>query len=130
VIYEWLPIKCSFCKMFGHSLEACRKKDTQRQEWRVRVPQAHQEQQAQPAPKVPNAHLELQAQPTPMVPPAGEDGFQRVTRHVIRRAVENAVDQVGVQSRSNSFQILIEQEGLHSDGVITEEGGRDPTPNG
>jgi len=40
VQYEWLPIKCTYCKMFGHSHEDCRKKDPQRKEWRVRAPLA------------------------------------------------------------------------------------------
>ena len=35
VIYEWLPTKCSYCKMYGHTHEICRKKPTPRQEWRV-----------------------------------------------------------------------------------------------
>ncbi|KAJ8420948.1 hypothetical protein Cgig2_017687 [Carnegiea gigantea] len=30
VKYEWLPIKCTNCGMFGHTQEDCRKKDTQR----------------------------------------------------------------------------------------------------
>jgi len=47
VHYKWLPIKCTYYKMFGHSLEDCRKKDPQRKEWRVRIAPAQQDQPAQ-----------------------------------------------------------------------------------
>ena len=67
--YEWLPIKCTYCKMFGHSLEDCRKKDPQRKEWRVRITPAQQDQTAQQASIT--SHEE-------------EEGFQLVTRHVTR----------------------------------------------
>ena len=69
VHYEWLPIKCTHCKMFGHSLEDCRKKDPQRREWRVRTAPVLQDQPAQ--------HDSID-------PHEGEDGFQLVTRHVTR----------------------------------------------
>ena len=43
VMYEWLPIKCTHCRMFGHTQDVCRKKDTQRKELRVREhPQNHE----------------------------------------------------------------------------------------
>jgi len=38
VIYEWLPIKCDKCKIFGHTQEQCRKQENQRKEWRVKAP--------------------------------------------------------------------------------------------
>ena len=34
VEYEWKPTKCTFCKMFGHTEEECRKKPPPRTEWR------------------------------------------------------------------------------------------------
>ncbi|KAJ8423588.1 hypothetical protein Cgig2_009242 [Carnegiea gigantea] len=34
VEYEWKPSKCTFCKMFGHTDEECRKKPIPRAEWR------------------------------------------------------------------------------------------------
>ncbi|KAJ8419297.1 hypothetical protein Cgig2_013320 [Carnegiea gigantea] len=37
VHYEWLPIKCTYCKMFGHTQELCKKNDTSRKEWRVKT---------------------------------------------------------------------------------------------
>ena len=36
VLYEWIPLKCSHCKMFAHTTDHCRKKEPQRREWRVR----------------------------------------------------------------------------------------------
>ncbi|KAJ8423616.1 hypothetical protein Cgig2_015705 [Carnegiea gigantea] len=32
--YEWLPIKCLHCRMFGHVKDQCRKKSRTRMEWR------------------------------------------------------------------------------------------------
>ncbi|KAJ8420990.1 hypothetical protein Cgig2_010629 [Carnegiea gigantea] len=34
VEYEWKPLKCNHCKMFGHIEEECRKKVKTRREWR------------------------------------------------------------------------------------------------
>jgi len=32
VHYEWIPIKCSHCRMFGHIVDHCKKKEPQRRE--------------------------------------------------------------------------------------------------
>ena len=34
VEYEWKPIRCDFCKMYGHLKDDCRKKPKTRTEWR------------------------------------------------------------------------------------------------
>ena len=34
VTYEWIPIKCTHCKMLGHTEEVCKKKRVIRTEWR------------------------------------------------------------------------------------------------
>ena len=34
VHYEWKPIKCNHCKMFGLEVTTCRKKGGARTEWR------------------------------------------------------------------------------------------------
>lgn len=34
VKYEWLPLKCTHCQMFGHKEEHCKKKKGTRREWR------------------------------------------------------------------------------------------------
>ncbi|KAJ8424407.1 hypothetical protein Cgig2_031782 [Carnegiea gigantea] len=34
VRYEWLPLKCTHCHMFGHEETTCKKKGTIRKEWR------------------------------------------------------------------------------------------------
>ena len=35
VIFEWKPIKCNHCHLFGHEVSKCRKKQGNRKEWRV-----------------------------------------------------------------------------------------------
>ncbi|KAJ8423966.1 hypothetical protein Cgig2_008585 [Carnegiea gigantea] len=35
VKYEWQPMKCDLCSMYGHIEEECRKKKVVKQEWRV-----------------------------------------------------------------------------------------------
>ena len=72
VKYEWLPINCSHCRMFGHTQDVYRKKDTQKKEWRVRVQLEHQE------------HHEQQEQREPQ---DREEGFQRATKHSLRKPV-------------------------------------------
>jgi len=37
VEYEWKPIKCHHCKMFGHNEMDCKKKANARKEWRRKV---------------------------------------------------------------------------------------------
>ncbi|KAJ8436173.1 hypothetical protein Cgig2_034201 [Carnegiea gigantea] len=34
VVYEWKPVKCANCHMYGHEEQVCRKKDGVRMEWR------------------------------------------------------------------------------------------------
>ncbi|KAJ8433396.1 hypothetical protein Cgig2_028996 [Carnegiea gigantea] len=34
VVYEWKPVKCSHCHMFGHKEPVCKKKNVVRKEWR------------------------------------------------------------------------------------------------
>jgi len=116
VQYEWLPIKCTYCKMFGHSHEDCGKKDPQRKEWRVRAPPPTQQDQ--------------QALQTPPVLPEGEDEFQIVTRHITRRVVDREVEHAVEHISIKSFQTLSEQESVHNERVILNEGGRGSPPNG
>ncbi|KAJ8429748.1 hypothetical protein Cgig2_031566 [Carnegiea gigantea] len=35
VSHEWIPHKCSHCKMYGHEVSSCTKKGIARKEWRV-----------------------------------------------------------------------------------------------
>ncbi|KAJ8439192.1 LOW QUALITY PROTEIN: hypothetical protein Cgig2_003405 [Carnegiea gigantea] len=56
VKYEWLPLKCNHCNMFGHLENDCRKKKAGRQEWRPVTTTNHdpeqsslQQQQHQPS---------------------------------------------------------------------------------
>ena len=41
--YEWKPLKCGHCKMFGHHGDDCRRKPQATQEWRPIIRQAPQE---------------------------------------------------------------------------------------
>jgi len=34
VVYEWKPVKCAHCHMYGHEEQVCRKKNGVRMEWR------------------------------------------------------------------------------------------------
>ena len=43
VKFEWQPSKCTHCGMYGHLEEVCRKKHTQRKEWRRVQPDPQQE---------------------------------------------------------------------------------------
>ena len=48
VVYEWKPIQCTHCKMFGHTGEDCRNRVPYRQEWRaITTQRATQDQQNQ-----------------------------------------------------------------------------------
>ena len=38
VKYEWLPVKCKHCGMFGHEESICKKKEGSRKEWRSVAP--------------------------------------------------------------------------------------------
>ncbi|KAJ8419566.1 LOW QUALITY PROTEIN: hypothetical protein Cgig2_004597 [Carnegiea gigantea] len=47
--YEWLPLKCTRCHMFGHEEVVCKKKKVIRQEWReVQQHPSDEERQIQP----------------------------------------------------------------------------------
>jgi len=49
VHYEWKPIKCTHCKMFGHEEIHCKKKGSTRTEWRsVQKPNPTRENIVQP----------------------------------------------------------------------------------
>jgi len=45
VEYEWKPIKCQHCRMYGHKEEECRKKTNTRKEWRKVPMQTEQERE-------------------------------------------------------------------------------------
>ena len=43
--YEWKPIKCHHCRIYGHKDEECRKKPNVRKEWRRKPAQPIQERE-------------------------------------------------------------------------------------
>ncbi|KAJ8422260.1 hypothetical protein Cgig2_029103 [Carnegiea gigantea] len=74
VSYEWLPLKCSHCKIFGHIQENCRAKTHQEMEWRVRSKEIQEEQ---------NQTLEKAGS-------RGDNDFQLATKHITRHYVSRA----------------------------------------
>ena len=69
VIYEWKPLKCSHCKMFGHEADSCKKKKGVRAEWRP-VQKGLQEE-------VPRVQAD---EPADQQTPNDEDGFTPMTK--------------------------------------------------
>ncbi|KAJ8422223.1 hypothetical protein Cgig2_027508 [Carnegiea gigantea] len=99
VVYEWRPLKCTHCRMFGHTREECRKTISQRQEWRAKAPQVASQSQHQQA----EAHE-----------PNGEESFQPVTRHTRRLQVISTEGQgsstpATEKLTANTFSILLEE---------------------
>ncbi|KAJ8424909.1 hypothetical protein Cgig2_001552 [Carnegiea gigantea] len=114
VQYEWLPIKCAYCKMYRHSQEECRKKNPQRKEWRVKAPTAP-----------------LQPKPTSPVPQEGEGEFQPVIRHITRNVDANEGDAEDDHIHANPFQTLSEHEQTQEENITpAEENSRGPPPDG
>ncbi|KAJ8436062.1 hypothetical protein Cgig2_000358 [Carnegiea gigantea] len=104
VIYEWLPIKCSYCKMYGHSQENCRKKTQPRQEWRVithNTPQEH----SSPPDQTPSK--------------GGGDDFQLATWHITRQTASRATDLFAPDDllQVNLYNALLDED------VILDQGG-------
>ena len=112
--YEWIPIKCTYCRMFGHPLEDCRKKNPQRMEWRVRTNLTQPDQPAQQ---------------TSTDPQEGEGGFQHVTRHVTRRGEDRTGDSAIEVNHTNPFNTL-RDEIINNGNVGQKEGYRGLSPNG
>lgn len=87
VKYEWIPIKCSHCGMFGYEEPVCNKKGVVRQEWR-RVPDK----------PTPQEHEQ---------PATDVEGFTPVRRKGSARQQPLVVKPVSPQ-RTNLFQVLEE----------------------
>ncbi|KAJ8427589.1 LOW QUALITY PROTEIN: hypothetical protein Cgig2_006653 [Carnegiea gigantea] len=74
VKYEWLPLKCTHCRMFRHTQETYNKKGMQKKEWRIKsrtIP--HTTQQPQDQTQVPAQQIERVAN-------RAEKEFQTVTQ--------------------------------------------------
>ncbi|KAJ8428837.1 hypothetical protein Cgig2_003385 [Carnegiea gigantea] len=99
VIYEWLPLKCSHCKMFGQTQENYRKQDIHRKEWRVKSQVLPQEQN----------------QPSERVESRGYDVLQLVTKHTIRHSIIRAEGQKEITTpndllQANTYNVLLEED--------------------
>ncbi|KAJ8420548.1 hypothetical protein Cgig2_032656 [Carnegiea gigantea] len=90
--YECIPLKCSHCKMFGHIVDHCRRKEPQRREWRVKE----------------QGDIGDHATQSEQATNAEGDGFQGVaTRHTIRTPIGRSARQIKDKSRANAFQLLL-----------------------
>ncbi|KAJ8422065.1 hypothetical protein Cgig2_006840 [Carnegiea gigantea] len=84
VKYEWLPIKCHHCGMFGHEEQVCKKKITPRQEWR-------------PVTKPPAAQS--------TITPEDKEGFTQIPGRAVAKPL-HMTKKTAVEKDLNSFQIL------------------------
>jgi len=101
VEYEWKPIKCTYCKTFGHTDEECRKKPLPRAEWRPIIRQ-------DPPPPVPS-------QPT-----IDAEGFVQVRRKAVALVYK---EQSAPTQLQDSFDNLTEGEDPETMHPSTEGGG-------
>ena len=98
VEYEWKPIKCQHCKMFGHTKMDCKKKANVRQEWRRKVVQHGQEKDAAEP-----SYRTVMAPPEPQHS-TDEDGFTLVQRPASRFIPRN--NSAVALHNANSFASL------------------------
>ena len=112
VLYEWKPLKCAYCKMYGHIQEDCRKKPQQRREWR-----------AVEAPRCTTS--------TPDQEKGEGDDFQLATRHISRKSAQQ-ITEVAPDDllQVNLYNALLEDEGSHDYEEGRGNGGGLITPHG
>ena len=112
VVYEWKPIKCSYCKMYDHVQEECRKRTQQRKEWRAVVA----------------------SQSITTVHEAEEgavEGFQIATRHISRNQAFTATEgEPEDLLQINKYTALLEEEGTHECTAGQGQGEELSTPHG
>lgn len=101
VMYEWKPIKCSGCQMYGHQLEHCKKRAPARKEWRV-VQQPVKDQTTKTTPPNPD-----------------KDGFTPVPARHTAKTVPASTQQV--TSSQNLYELIADagdqQEQVHESSV-------------
>ena len=95
VVYEWKPLKCAHCHMFGHEKQICKKKGGVRQEWR-RV------QSANPPP-----NLNIDPSPNQQRIPGENEGYNPAHKRAIAGQTSQVRQPVQASHRNtllNSFQ--------------------------
>ncbi|KAJ8424525.1 hypothetical protein Cgig2_000663 [Carnegiea gigantea] len=92
VKYEWLPIKCHHCAMFGHEEQVCKKKITPRQEWR-------------PVTKPPAAQS--------TIAPEDKEGFTQIPRRAVAKPL-HMTKETAVEKDLNSIYLNLNKVGLVS----------------
>ena len=101
VRYKWQPVKCNHCKMWGHKEGVCKKRNEGRQlrqEWR----------------EVSRNHIGSgdEVPPTCMEEPMDEGFIVPRQRRGRQQDRFNAIQDPPVQIRQNTFQVLLEEEGM------------------
>ncbi|KAJ8437064.1 hypothetical protein Cgig2_025911 [Carnegiea gigantea] len=114
VIYEWLPIKCDQCKMFGHTQEQCKKQEKQKKEWRVKATTSTSRAALQEVGTTNEAETR------------DEEGFQPVTRH--RQIMPRREELLDPMKLTNTYNVLMEGE-APQDMVGKKGGGGMNAPN-
>ena len=103
VKFEWCPSKCTFCGMFGHSEEICRKKPPPKKVWR----RVEKENNSDPNPSVfpNNSHSDnIQTVDQEMPPDRDTNAFTLVSKKSAARTVlQHSFPQT---QSTNSFQLL------------------------
>jgi len=113
--YEWRPIKCQHCKMYGHSEVDCRKKTSIRQEWRkVQMKAAHVINIGEPSTQIsgrdPHTTLGMD-----------DEGFTPIQRQAARHfnIPSSSSDVVRTYNSFGPLQVLQEEH----DDAMQREGG-------
>ncbi|KAJ8431836.1 hypothetical protein Cgig2_023480 [Carnegiea gigantea] len=100
VFYEWRPIKCNHCEMFGHGEQECKKKHMTKQVW---VPTRQQNEEPEDHIQ-PNNQVERQSNN-----PEEEQGFISVPRRSAARNIMTPRNEEGISDHTPimiSFQKL------------------------
>ena len=113
VKFEWLPSKCSFCGMFDHLEEVCRKKSAPKKEWRrveqgqtAEAPQRTMQQQINPATLhiTSSRKVSTNSKGKATIPIQDITGFTPVTKKAAARMVPQ--QSILETMEANSFQLL------------------------
>ncbi|KAJ8436501.1 LOW QUALITY PROTEIN: hypothetical protein Cgig2_003199 [Carnegiea gigantea] len=98
VTYEWLPIKCTHCRMLGHDVTMCSKKELTRKEWR----RVQQDNVTQPQPD--------------------QESFIPIARSAVAKQTEVCLS-IAPSNQTNAFSILMNKEVINIEEHEPEKGG-------
>ena len=96
--YEWLPVKCLCCGMYGHKEEVCKKKDGPKKVWRVKKTNTATEESHTPETEI---AASVQAE---------DRQKETIYTKVIRGpSAESRTRTKGIPRATNPYQILAEE---------------------